>query len=90
MRPPGLRAIEVARASGRWDKAYEGQREMAVPDDFAKALKKNPKARKFFDTLNSKNRYAVLYRIHDAKKPETRARRIETFIAMLAEGKKIY
>jgi uncharacterized protein YdeI (YjbR/CyaY-like superfamily) len=90
MRPPGLRAIEVARASGRWDKAYEGQREMTVPDDFAKALKKNPKARKFFDTLDSKNRYAVLYRIHDAKKPETRARRIETFIGMLAEGKKIY
>ena len=90
MRPPGLRAIEVARASGRWDKAYEGQREMAVPDDLAKALKKNPKAQKFFATLNSKNRYAVLYRIHDAKKPETRARRIETFIAMLAEGKKIY
>ena len=90
MRPSGLRAIEVAKANGRWDKAYEGQREMAVPDDFAKALKKNPKARKFFDTLNSTNRYTVLYRIHDAKKPDTRARRIESFIAMLEEGKKIY
>jgi uncharacterized protein YdeI (YjbR/CyaY-like superfamily) len=63
---------------------------MTVPEDLVKALKKNPKARKFFETLNSKNRYAVLYRIHDAKKPETRARRIETFIAMLEEGKKIY
>ncbi len=90
MRPSGLRAIEVARANGRWDKAYEGQREMTVPEDFEKALKKNAKARKFFETLNSKNRYAVLYRIQDAKKPETRARRIETFIAMLEEGKKIY
>ena len=90
MRQPGLRAIEVARANGRWEKAYEGQREMTVPEDFAKALKKNARARKFFDTLNSKNRYTVLYRIHDAKKPETRARRIDTFIAMLAEGKKIY
>ncbi|HJU68246.1 MAG TPA: YdeI/OmpD-associated family protein [Gemmatimonadaceae bacterium] len=90
MRASGLRAIEVAKANGRWDKAYEGQGEMAVPDDFAKALKKNAKARKFFDTLSSKNRFAVLYRIHDAKKPETRARRIESFIAMLEEGKKIY
>ena len=90
MRASGLRAIEVAKANGRWEKAYEGQGEMAVPDDFAKALKKNAKARKFFDTLSSKNRFAVLYRIHDAKKPETRARRIESFIAMLEEGKKIY
>jgi uncharacterized protein YdeI (YjbR/CyaY-like superfamily) len=90
MRPSGLRAIEVARANGQWERAYEGQREMTVPEDLVKALKKNPKARKFFETLNSKNRYAVLYRIHDAKKPETRARRIETFIAMLEEGKKIY
>jgi uncharacterized protein YdeI (YjbR/CyaY-like superfamily) len=89
MRPPGLRAIEVARANGRWEKAYEGQREMTVPADFAKALKKNSRAKRFFDSLNSTNRYAVLYRIHDAKKPETRARRIESFIAMLADGKKI-
>ena len=89
MRPPGLRAIEVAKANGRWEKAYEGQREMTVPEDFEKALKKNSKARKFFETLNSTNRYAVLYRIQDARKPETRARRIESFIAMLAEGKKI-
>jgi uncharacterized protein YdeI (YjbR/CyaY-like superfamily) len=89
MRPPGLRAIEVAKANGRWEKAYEGQREMTVPEDFEKALKKNSKARKFFETLNSKNRYAVLYRIQDARKPETRARRIESFIAMLAEGKKV-
>jgi uncharacterized protein YdeI (YjbR/CyaY-like superfamily) len=89
MRPPGLRAIEVARANGRWEKAYEGQREMTVPADFAKALKKNSRAKRSFDSLNSTNRYAVLYRIHDAKKPETRARRIESFIAMLADGKKI-
>lgn len=88
MRPSGLRAIEVAKGNGRWDKAYEGQREMTVPDDFAKALKKSPTARTFFETLNGRNRYAVLYRIHDAKKPETRARRIEAFIAMLEAGKK--
>jgi uncharacterized protein YdeI (YjbR/CyaY-like superfamily) len=62
---------------------------MTVPADFAKALKKNSRAKRFFDSLNSTNRYAVLYRIHDAKKPETRARRIESFIAMLADGKKI-
>ncbi|HJR66131.1 MAG TPA: YdeI/OmpD-associated family protein [Gemmatimonadaceae bacterium] len=89
MRASGLRAIEVAKANGRWEKAYEGQREMAVPEDFEKALKKHPKAQKFFGTLDSKSRYAVLYRIQDARKPETRARRIESFIAMLAEGKKI-
>jgi uncharacterized protein YdeI (YjbR/CyaY-like superfamily) len=89
MRPSGLRAIEVARANGRWDKAYEGQRTITVPADFAKALKKNAKARKFFETLDRRNRFAVLYRIHDAKKPETRARRIEDFIARLEEGKKI-
>ena len=89
MRPSGLRAVEVAKANGRWEKAYEGQREMTVPDDLAKALKKNAKARKFFETLDRRTRFAILYRIHDAKKPETRARRIEDFIARLDAGQKI-
>lgn len=90
MAPAGLRAIEQARADGRWDAAYDGQRTATVPDDLQCALDQSPEARAFFAQLNSVNRYAILFRIHDAKKPETRARRIEKFIAMLAEGKKIY
>jgi uncharacterized protein YdeI (YjbR/CyaY-like superfamily) len=90
MRPSGLRQVEAAKADGRWKRAYAGQRTIGVPDDLQKILDKNPKARNFFATLDSKNRYAVLYRIQDAKKPETRARRIEKFVAMLNEGKKIH
>lgn len=90
MKPAGLRAIEEAKSNGRWEAAYEGQRSMAVPDDFRQALEGNETARQFFESLDSRNRYAILYRIHDAKKPETRARRIEKFVSMLSEGKKVY
>jgi len=90
MRPAGLAEVERAKADGRWDAAYDGQRRAAVPDDLQKALDANPAARAFFAALDSANRYAILYRIHDAKKPETRARRIEKLVAMLAEGKKIH
>jgi len=90
MRPAGLAQIERAKADGRWDAAYDGQRRAAVPDDLQKALDANPAARAFFAALDSANRYAILYRIHDAKKPETRARRIEKLVAMLADGKKIH
>lgn len=90
MRPSGLREIEAAKADGRWEQAYDGQRAITVPNDLQKALDRHPKARKFFAGLDSKNRYAVLYRIQQAKKPETRARRIENFVAMLNEGKKIH
>jgi uncharacterized protein YdeI (YjbR/CyaY-like superfamily) len=83
MRPAGLREIEAAKADGRWAAAYEGQRTAEVPDDLAAALRKNPRARKFFETLRGANRYAILYRIQDAKRPETRERRIEKFVAML-------
>jgi uncharacterized protein YdeI (YjbR/CyaY-like superfamily) len=87
MRPAGLREVELARTDGRWDAAYEGQRTSAVPPDLAEALAANAAAQAFFATLNSANRYAVLYRIHDAKRPETRARRIAAYVAMLADGK---
>ena len=87
MRPAGMREVELARADGRWEAAYEGQRGSAVPPDLAEALAANAAAQAFFATLNSANRYAVLYRIHDAKRPETRARRIATYVAMLADGK---
>ncbi len=90
MKLAGLREVERARADGRWEAAYEPQSTASVPDDLREALAANPAAADFFATLNSTNRYAILHRIHAAKKPETRARRIETFVAMLAEGKKLY
>ncbi len=90
MQPAGLREVEQARADGRWDAAYAGQRSITVPDDLAEALAQNERARAFFATLDSRNRYAILYRIQDAKKPATRAQRIARFVAMLNEGQKIY
>jgi uncharacterized protein YdeI (YjbR/CyaY-like superfamily) len=90
MQPPGLEQIERAKKDGRWQAAYEGQRRSTVPPDFAKALASNPRAARFFETLESYNRYAVLFRIHTAKKPETRASRIEKFIGMLARGEKVH
>jgi uncharacterized protein YdeI (YjbR/CyaY-like superfamily) len=90
VRPPGLKEIELAKKDGRWDLAYKGQRSMTVPEDFEAMLAKHPKAAAFFKTLNSANRYAILFRIHDAKKPETRARRIQKFVQMLKEGKKLH
>ncbi len=90
MKTPGLKEIELAKSDGRWDKAYDSPRTMAVPDDLRKKLDENPQASEFFANLDSKNRYAILYRIHDAKKPETRERRIEKFVSMLNDGKKIH
>jgi uncharacterized protein YdeI (YjbR/CyaY-like superfamily) len=90
MTPAGLREVERAKADGRWDAAYDGQRSMTVPDDLQRELDADPKAREFFESLNSQNRYAILYRLHDAKKPETRARRLEQFVTMLKEGKKLH
>jgi uncharacterized protein YdeI (YjbR/CyaY-like superfamily) len=90
MRPAGLREIEAAQADGRWDAAYEPASTATVPDDLRRELEGNEKAREFFETLDAQNRYAILYRIDDAKTPETRARRIAKFVAMLSEGQKIY
>jgi uncharacterized protein YdeI (YjbR/CyaY-like superfamily) len=90
MKPAGLATVEQARADGRWDAAYEPQSRASVPDDLQRALDENPKAKAFFETLNGVNRYAILYRIRDAKRPETRARNIERFVAMLARGEKLY
>lgn len=86
MRPPGLLEVQRARADGRWDAAYEPQSTATVPADFALALEANPAAAEFFATLSGVRRYSFLYRIQDAKRPETRARRIEKFVALLAEG----
>ena len=90
MRPAGLKEIERAKKDGRWDAAYAAQSTAQVPDDLARSLAKNKKAKAFFETLDSKNRFAILYRIHSAKKPETRAARIEKFVAMLVEGETLY
>jgi uncharacterized protein YdeI (YjbR/CyaY-like superfamily) len=90
MKPAGLREVERARSDGRWEAAYEAQSRATVPDDLRRELEKNKVAREFFDTLDSRNRYAILHRIQDAKKPQTRARRIQKYVAMLNEEKKIY
>lgn len=90
MRPPGMREVEAAKADGRWEAAYEPQSTITVPEDLQRAFDDNPAAGEFFLTLDSRNRYAVLYRIQDAKKAETRARRIEKYVAMLNGRQKIY
>ncbi len=88
MRPAGLAEVEAAKADGRWDAAYDSCKSATVPPDFRKVLKQHPAAEKCFSALSSRNRYAILYYIQDAKRPETRARRIAKFITMLLEGKK--
>jgi uncharacterized protein YdeI (YjbR/CyaY-like superfamily) len=90
MREPGLREVERAQADGRWDAAYDGPRTITVPDDLERALAANPAARATFERLNGQNRYAILFRIHDAKRPETRARRIAQFVDLLARGEQLY
>ena len=90
MRPAGVAEVERAKADGRWAAAYEGQKTMTVPDDLQRELEARPDAKAFFEGLSSQNRYAILYRLHDAKRPETRARRLEKFVAMLEAGEKIY
>lgn len=86
MEPSGLDEVARARTDGRWDRAYEGQRRAEMHPDFLQALETNQAAKAFYATLNSHNRYALYYRIQDAKRPEMRQRRIERFVAMLARG----
>jgi uncharacterized protein YdeI (YjbR/CyaY-like superfamily) len=90
MRPAGLAEVERAKADGRWHAAYDGARAATVPDDLRRELDARPAAKAFFDTLSRQNRYAILYRLQDAKKPETRARRLAKFVAMLEAGETIY
>ncbi|MDX2543067.1 YdeI/OmpD-associated family protein [Streptomyces sp. WI04-05B] len=90
MRPQGLAEIERAKADGRWDAAYDSSRTATVPDDLAAALKAVPAAAAFFEALDRQNRFSILFRIQDAKKPETRARRIRTYVEMLAKGEKLH
>ncbi|HEX6964183.1 MAG TPA: YdeI/OmpD-associated family protein [Gemmatimonadaceae bacterium] len=90
MKAAGLAEVERARTDGRWDAAYDGPSRMAVPDDLHAALHANRHAKAFFETLNSQNRYAILFRIHSAKRADTRAKRIREFVEMLARGETIY
>jgi len=90
MRPPGLAAIERAKQNGRWVGAYDSHRTAVPPRDLTAALRKSAKARAFFKTLNSQNRYAILFRIQTAKRPETRRARIERFVRMLARHRTLY
>ena len=90
MTPAGLAEIERARRDGRWDAAYEPQSTASIPADLQRELDRRPRARAFFAALDSRNRYAILYRLQDAKRPETRARRLAQFVAMLDAGEKIY
>lgn len=90
MHPAGLAAVARAKDDGRWDAAYAGQATIEVPSDLSAALDAQPEARAMFERLSSQNRYAVLYRIHEAKRSDTRARRIERFVAMLARGETIH
>ena len=90
MRAPGLAEVERAKADGRWEAAYEGQRSSTVPADLQRELDARPKAKAFFAGLSSQNRYAILYRLQDAKRPETRARRLAKFVAMLDAGETLH
>lgn len=90
MQPAGLAEVGRARADGRWDAAYEGSATIGVPNDLATALAADPAAAETFSRLNARNRYAILYRLTTSTRPETRARRISSFVNMLARGETIY
>ncbi len=90
MAPAGLREVEAARADGRWEAAYDSAATAAVPPDLQAALDRDPAAAEFFAGLDGANRYAILYRLQEARRPETRARRLEKYVVMLHEGRRIH
>ena len=90
MRPGGQAAIDAAKADGRWEAAYDSARQVTVPEDLATALARKPKAKRFFESLDRTNRYAVIWRVQTAVKPETRARRIVQLVEMLGRGEKLH
>jgi uncharacterized protein YdeI (YjbR/CyaY-like superfamily) len=90
MKPAGLKEVEEAKKDGRWQKAYEPQHSATLPNDFKMALDKNKKAKAFYETLNKANVYAIIYRLHSAKKPETRENRFKKFMEMLEKGEKFH
>lgn len=90
MKPRGLAEVEKAKADGRWDRAYAGSATAEPHPDFLAALAADPAARATYETLSAQNRFAIYFRLHQAKKPETRARNVEKFVAMLARGETFY
>lgn len=90
MKVAGLKVVEAAKKDGRWDDAYDSPKNMKVPNDFLKELKKNKKAKAFFNTLNKANLYGIAWRLQTAKKPETREKRMKTLLEMLAKGEKLH
>lgn len=90
MKPAGLQEVEAAKADGRWGRAYDSPSAMQVPDDFLKKLSRDKKAKAFFETLNKANTYAIAWRLQTAKKPETRAKRMQALLEMLRRGEKIH
>jgi uncharacterized protein YdeI (YjbR/CyaY-like superfamily) len=90
MTPEGMKAVAAAKADGRWEAAYDSPRNMTVPDDFVQELNKNKKALEFYKTLNKANVYAIAFRLHTAKKPETRQKRMGVIIDMLSKGEKFH
>ena len=90
MKPQGMKAIETAKQNGNWDNAYSAQSIATLPEDFAAELLQNTKAKSFYDSMNSQNKYAIIFRLQHAKKPETRLRLIARFLEMLEKGEKIY
>ena len=90
IKPPGLAEVERARADGRWTRAYDSARTAQIPSDLAAALARDARARAFFEALDRANRYAILWRVQTAKKPETRAHRIEQFVALCASGQTLH
>ena len=90
MKPAGLEQVELAKSDGGWEAAYASPATVEMPDDLQAALDASPKAAEFWAGLNKSNRFAILYQLQDAKKPETRARRLEKFLGMLERGEKLY
>ena len=90
IQPGGLRQVELAKADGRWDSAYASQSTMSIPEDLQCELDNDPEASAFFSALDSANRYAILWRIHTAKRPQTRAARIQKFVDMLSKHEKLH
>jgi uncharacterized protein YdeI (YjbR/CyaY-like superfamily) len=90
LKAAGLDQIEQAKADGRWDAAYQSQGKAEPPPDLLKALAQNAKAGRFFESLDRANRYAIIYRVNDARRPETRSKRIATFVEMLARGETLH
>jgi uncharacterized protein YdeI (YjbR/CyaY-like superfamily) len=90
METAGMQQVELAKADGRWQQAYDSPRNMKVPEDFLEQLSKNKKAKAFFDALNKANQYAIAWRLQTAKKPETREKRLKEILKMMREGKKFH